>query len=149
MLSAVASQSFSNVFSSTYTNYRILISNITNSADDALRLRFRENVTDKASNYLTSSLRITSGGSAVAAYAASATEINMFAVGTAVQFRVLEISRPSATTGIVYLQSLDRINGEQGQMFSANSNMSNFTGFSIFPASGNVSGTVSIYGYNV
>ena len=147
--SAVAAQNFSNVLSSTYTNYRVLISNLTNSVDTGVRLRFRENVTDKATNYLTSSLRIVSNNTVAGAYAAAATEINMFAVGSTATFRVLEISRPSATTGLVYLQGLDIPNGEQGQMFSVNSSMSNFTGFSIFPASGNVSGTVSIYGYNI
>jgi hypothetical protein len=139
------------VFSSTYTNYRVLISNVTNTADNLLNLRFRENVTDKATNYKTSLLRVVANNTVAGTFVASATAIvwTVKDTGAVPTYGVLEISRPSATTGLCYASSFDLSNSELRTMFAVNSDMSNFTGFSIFPTAGNVSGTVSIYGYNV
>jgi len=59
--SAVTSQSFNNVFSATYDNYRILYNIATTNAADTLSLRMRASGTDNtgATNYRTSRIIVT------------------------------------------------------------------------------------------
>jgi len=147
-LTAVASESFNNVFSSTYDNYRIMLY-LDSSAIDAFRLRLRASGSDATtSNYIyqdffasATSLgasRVTTTSQRLGSINASLTtsyKIDLFAPflvkTTAIQATALEASGSATITSSF-----------------CNFNLTNsFDGFTVFPGSGNITGQISIYGY--
>ena len=147
--SAVSSVSISNVFDSTYSNYRIAISLITSSANQTISFRCRENATDKATDYL--------GGTFTVSYLA-ATAATGNNGGTAFLIATnMNTDNPSIATLDIYRTATKCTYssiGWNGQAATANFqagqqvNMTNFTGFSFFPSNtGTMTGSVKVYGY--
>jgi hypothetical protein len=139
--------SISNIFSSTYTNYKIVVSAITSSAG-ALNLRFRENLTDKATAYVAGTTQVTYLGSGSSVGNNLGTQFiianNMGTTLPAVFFA--DIYR-TATAGYITGGGYN----EQGDnsLFTAgrNTSMTNFTGFTLIPSAGTITGSVRVYGY--
>jgi hypothetical protein len=152
--SAVASQSISDVFSTTYENYLVQFANFSCSTTDVLlNMRLRVSGADStASNYSLAFVRGV-GSTASAGSTNNGTAFNRltyFSTTNASPIN-LDIVSPFATAR-TYISStsfqpagsnpgLDVVTG----FFNATTS---FTGFTIFPDSGNITGTVSIYGYN-
>jgi hypothetical protein len=146
--SAQASVSFSNVFSSTYSFYRIVGNMVGSTGGSTLNARYRENTTDKTTGYF--------GASGIAAFGGqfqigsafnNAAEFNLRFVGIGGPNLVnFDIYR-TATSGQMSGNMADYPNGQAVFMAVSNVAMSNFTGFSIYPASGTITGNVKIYGY--
>ena len=148
--SAVSSVSISNVFDSTYSTYRVLISLIASAGNQTLSFRCRENVTDKTSadyyagtftvNYLGTTAAIANNGGTA------------FLVTTN-----LGTTDPSIATIDLYRTASKCAFSSTGlnpQSLAANFqagsqvNMTNFTGFSFFPTNtGTITGSVKVYGY--
>lgn len=143
-----ATVNFTNVLSSTYTAYRVIMQ-VSGSGYVPLIMRFRENTTDKAASYY--------GASGIAAYG------GQFQIGNAINnistiplrdvtgtYRgivSLDLTRPNATYGSITGTMMDVGNYQSTFISATNISMSNFTGFTIYAGSGTLSGNVKIYGY--
>ena len=148
--SAVSSQSINNVFTSTYKNYRIFI-NAKHAADADLTMRVRASGTDlsSANSYYygryyvgeTSSLAAGSNNQTLD------TSWTLNRVGTWSSHIVIDIANPQATevtTASIFSSGgyLQVIGG------SLNNNTTSYDGFTIITG-GSMTGSVSVYGYNV
>jgi hypothetical protein len=111
-------------------------------------LRYRENSTDKATNYFWA---ITNTNLAGAVAGASGNPDTQFYLGNifAGSFSLFsaDLAIPSASTGQMIGQYWDSNNGRNTTIAGSNSNMTNCNGISIFPSGGTLTGNVSIYRY--
>lgn len=138
---------FTNVLSDTYKFYRLNFycwADNTGSAQN-VNMRFRENTTDVTTAYY-------AGG----VYGADSNTTGSFnAKSNATFFQIttaqsnasnyissvdMVINRPSATQGTYQLTTWDIYNGVGGFNAGIRTGMTNFTGFSIYPAGSNISG---------
>jgi hypothetical protein len=145
--SASSAVNISNVFSSTYTNYRILIDTLA-SAGGAVNMKFRENVTDKSTNYVAGTSLVNYLGTAATTGNNNGTQFIIITnSGTTLPaVSSLDLYR-TATQG--YINGAGYNEQADQAMFTAgrNTSMTNFTGFSIIPGSGTITGSVRVYGY--
>ena len=122
---------------------------ISSYANQIIALRFRENVTDKATGY--------QGGIGEVAYNAATTFTGMsgatyFHVMTNINITHYSVTSldlyRSATAGIITGTGYNT-QGSKANFISGNQqSMTNFTGFSLFPANtGTITGSVKVYGY--
>ena len=156
--SAVASQSVNDVFSATYTNYKFLININSQSADGYVLMRLRVAGADNsgtnyhwhfgappstASTYTgygaatQSSIRLTTGNSTTNVKNIDATIFNPFA-----SFATL------LTWGNAYTAAAGAApvaGGAGAGLFAGNDS---FTGLTIFPDSGTITGSISVFGVN-
>ena len=148
--SGVSSQSINDVFSATYTDYRILI-NFVASADNQLHLRLRVGGSDNstASSYLTQE-----GVSSGAATAFNRTTADRLYLGNSRTIRrslVLDLANPFETlqtTGSSVQVYFDGGNAAAGSYGYQHTQTVSYTGFTLIPASGTVTGSASVFGYN-
>jgi hypothetical protein len=137
-----------NVFTSTYTNYRLVFSNITTSTSIYVSYRERASSTTNATNYKKGQY-YRSYTSGTAGSNSGGTEGNLFDLNTDetnTMGATLELQCPATTayTGFQFSGSTrDQIQIGSG----IHANAVAYDGFSLFPYSGTMSGTVSIYGY--
>jgi hypothetical protein len=145
---AVSSHSVNDVFSSTYDNYQILININSSSATTQVNGRLRVSGTD------TTSSTYVQGGYYSGAYTSGAT--GFFNNSTQDKFEWVQshttygaggwvtLFHPFLTqyTKFVSLTGGSTAFGNQG----GNTITTSFTGFTLFPASGNMTGSVSVYG---
>jgi hypothetical protein len=147
--SASSAVNFTNFFSSSYIRYRLMF-NLYGSSNNDLYIRFRENTTDKATTY--DSVHVIGNSNATASAYAGLN--NTFIYGrqhttssTAQTVASLDIFRPAATngqlTGLVY----NGLNLNIAAISGTNASMTNFTGISIIPAGGTITGSASLYAY--
>ena len=145
-MSAVASQSINDVFSSAYDNYRIVINGTT--ITGTLTMRFRVSGSDSsAASY---KMNIYGTGLWTSAAFAGYTEVN------STNFNVLAEASPASITLDVlnpFATQKTFINGfttqdDRGKSYNGIFNATtSFTGFSLIPTT-NITGTVSVYGYS-
>ena len=148
--SAVASQSFNNVFSSTYENYYAIL-RVTASADTAGSLRFRVGGADNStSNYNRQTL--TAASTTVSATSTSSQ--TSYSLGTVVSTEEtfeLFFFRPQLTSKTVFGFRRWKDTTNEIQIVEGFFNATTvFDGFTLLPTSPQtLSGVVSIYGYNI
>ena len=151
--SAVASQSVNDVFSSTYDNYVIVLNGVLGNAG-FVSLRLRVGGSDEsASQYFTQS--IFAGGSSVsAARTSSATSWGeAFRIETAVQnLGMFYLYNPFKTIVTTAQSSLTTAASGSGIDFTSYgrglNTTTSYTGFTITPATNNITGSISTYGFN-
>jgi len=161
--SGVASQSISSVFSASYTNYRILINISACTGTNTLNIRLRSGSTDNstAGNYLYQNFQF--GGITVGdpyAQGWSGSSATSFIAGSVVansgyqnRWVVADILSPFETFKTGY--TADAMSGNAGPYDYANKIMGRmdvttaYDGFTIISGSGNITGKVSVYGYNI
>lgn len=154
-ISAVASQSINDVFSSTYTNYQIVF-NFVGTANDALQIRMRASgADDTGNNYARQFILATSttllGGRASTQSAYNASDVG--GSGGVRQTIITNVFNPNnavATTfrtfgGFAFdsntaLYIMDTVGNHQ--LSTA------YTGFTFFVNAGNMTGSVEVYGFN-
>jgi hypothetical protein len=149
--SAVASQSINDVFSATYDNYRIVI-NQNASVDTSFYFRLRVAGADNtASNYAwvkflyRSGIQIDSGNGSDTFWNLATNSVVRRGLIT------IDIGQPFATQNTVFNTQFSwsdasfQVSGIAGGNTSVTTS---YTGFTIFPASGTITGEVSVYGYN-
>ena len=149
--SAVSSVSLNGVFSATYDSYFLTI-DFTTSAGATLNMRFRVSGSDDSSaNYGYVVLRTSSLGSAFDLRSENRTQTSAVltqSTGAGINFNAIStITKPfasSVTGGIVYL--LNNVGNLERGGFGFN-NSTSFDGFTIFPGSGTITGTLRVYGY--
>jgi hypothetical protein len=152
--STASSHSIDNCFSATYTNYKIVInlSAVTGSNIDFL-VRLRVSSSDATTNYRT--VRQFANGTSITVDTDPTGTDDwtlgfITGTGTDVHSGTIDLFNPfSATT----TNGLTSFNGEFGAAHYliacdwANTNATSYDGITFFPASGTISGTVSVYGY--
>jgi hypothetical protein len=150
--SGVASQSINDVFSANFDNYRAVLK-VDGTASGLISFRLRVSGSDATgSNYEQQGVRIRTG-----------TIANPNGVATITSFSLLDVTASTPKNGV----SFDLISpflaentqyNSAGFEFQASSQAAEFragnhnlntsyTGLTILPASGNITGTISIYGY--
>lgn len=145
-----SSVSLNNCFSSTYQNYRILISNSASTGNQQF-LRLRLSGTDTTTNYYWAGLYVpTSSTATIAGFNGS---------GSTSWFRILGSSNGNRTTS-----SIDVFNAQDALITSYNSNATDdygyavyhagainnttqYDGFSVVASTGTMTGTLRVYGY--
>jgi len=153
--SAQSSVSISDVFSATYENY-VAIMSFVSSANAAISFRYRVSGADNTtSNYAYHTQNLSNASTAYAASVAStATALALTSSdGTAsVKAASMNIFRPFATdyTSIMGFHNFSTTSGTQpylgGLLQSGFTATTSFTGFTVFPGSGTITGTIRVYG---
>ena len=145
--SGVSSQSVNDVFSATYESYR-LVFNYSGTINTTARLKFRVAGADNSTNnYYTQTATLS--GTSVTASLDGATTTGIL-IGNHVGAPMLssyDLGNVFATqkTQITGMRAVDSNCELKNGVFDATTS---FTGFTIIPASGNITGSVSVYGYN-
>ncbi len=150
--SASSAVSLNDVFSSTYQNYRIILQS-TNTSAAAIRMRLRvSNADSTANSYGTGYYYKQLGGAGVGSISDGFTTswtVQQDSAQSASNVTI-DIFRPFEVTSTFthfFNNTTDNIHAIYlgGNVFNASTS---FTGFTIYPASSSISGTVSVYGYN-
>jgi hypothetical protein len=148
-VSAANSVSINNCFTSTYSHYRIILTLVATANDQVgLRARLRVSGTDNsASSYSTNILRV-SGASATAS---GATE-TFYVIGATSTTRnaatSLDIFNPQVAENTeLVAQGYYSANAEMDFYGGDFTGTNQFDGITIYAASGNITGTIRVYGY--
>jgi len=152
--SAVSSQSFNDVFSSSYRNYKILFSNLSSSTFNNIQIRLRVSGTDNSStNYTRQYLSANNAsiGGARATGQTSWAEVALINGANNENSAWLDIFDPFTSTYTTALnQSAFLATGNMIMTLTAYGLTVNtsYTGFTALASGGTMSGTISVYGYN-
>jgi hypothetical protein len=153
--SASSSHSVNDVFSSTYDNYLIIPNIDSISTGSYIRMRLRVAGSDNtSSNYYYSLFANHSSDGALSTDISNGTTTSwaiMYQESTGFEtgsqlflFNPFLTKRTSGSNLLNAIRSSDTTNGKTGLGTSVNTS---YTGFTIFPASGNFTGGVRVYGY--
>jgi hypothetical protein len=149
--SGVSSQSINSVFTSAYTNYKIIVNGV-GSANDQLTLRLRASGTDTSTGvyqwagfYQNSAAPTVVGEGSV-----NATSWAISYFETVQSNVVFDILRPQKTENTSFIGQSIRGTGTAGFMNRSGviNNTTSYDGFTLIP-NGTITGTVSVYGYNI
>jgi hypothetical protein len=145
--SAVASQSVNDVFSATYKNYKIFF-NLIASGNADIRMLLRSSGTDAITNY---NRQLINANVSTVSTAQATSQTNGFFIGFA------NASHNSGAE-IIIMNAFESISTQinsqylrsDGPQFAANTGLhttaASYDGFTISPASGTITGEISIYG---
>jgi len=147
---AVASVNIDSLFSSTYDNYRILISS-SRSTNGNLRIRLRSGgSTDTATNYGDQFV----GGAGTSVSAARSSSVSSWSVGYAFSTSrgtsSVELFGPNLNAATQFFstsQTGSGGNAENVTYSGNNTTTTQYTGLNFFTDSGNLTGTIRVYGY--
>ena len=149
--SGASSVSLNGVFSSTYDNYKILINTSAATATADLTVQLLSSGTPLTANYNIAYWYklIGSGafGSAEQLSRSSWLVSGLNNSSTTGETIVMELSNPFATRYKSYFANATRQDDYVWSVGGKNNTTTSYDGFRIIPTSGNISGTVSIYGY--
>lgn len=150
-VSAVATQSFNNVFSSTYDNY-LIVFNTLHSSDSGLTLRLRVGGADASTSaYEWQRIRgVSSTISTTAASSQTSFDIVVNSSGTSYELGALHLFDP-AKASATYLSVFSNYvtnSASIGSIGGRHNVSTSYDGFTLIPTAGNITGTVSVYGYN-
>ena len=151
--SAVASQALpASTFTSTYRNYRIILSNITSSVDAApFRMRYRASGSDTTSNTYFRYGSSSTSGSLTNYYEQNTSYYiaNLSNQSAIPLFTVIDLSSiQTATRTMIAYYGLSPQNGSMFYAGGQQTDSTQFDSLNFFPDSGNISGTISVYGVN-
>jgi hypothetical protein len=148
--SAASSVSVDDVFSSTYENYCLIINLVSSASDNILRLRLRVSSTDASgTDYAYQTLNAINT-TVSAGRGTGQTSWDIFRQDTSYNGGIAYIYRPNVAATTQYSStgawSLDNarinLNGGSHGLSTA------YTGFSLIPNSGTITGQISTYGIN-
>jgi len=145
--SAVASQSINDVFTSTYSNYRIIF-DCSNSTSASMSFRVRVSGSDLTTNTYKYGHNINGYTNSVSADGSSSSSAWVIGYADGASFTtILDLINPQATKNTfgIYAVARDSSTFAGGALVN---NSTSYTGFTIFSSSGTLTGTVRIYGYN-
>jgi hypothetical protein len=145
--SGVSTQSVNDVFSADYDNYCLVINVVSSQADEILRLRLRVAGGDAAgSNYTYQTLNAIN--TSVSAGRATQTSWDIFRQDTTYNGGIAYIYRPFIAAPTQYTSqnawSLD--NARISLNAGSHSLSTSYTGFSLIPNSGTITGSISTFG---
>lgn len=155
--SAVSSVSLNNVFTSTYDNYRVLISEMVTSTGGAnpINMRLRASGSDDTSANYGRSWVYDNGGSGAAVISQDSqttwvlgeqnSSFANYRFNASLDFLSPKLTHATTVVGNCSSQGSSNIYTLQGTWFIVSTTA--FDGFTIYPNSGNISGNVRVYGY--
>ena len=152
--SAVSSQSINSIFSSTYDNYRIMIkyNGTGTSVDLNMRLRLSGTDASGANTYKYEYLDVNT--TTIGSAAVSTTLWSIGAVTTAVaswdSSTIIDLFAP-AKAEVTSMQTFNQNNITSGFLRltgGTHTAATAYDGFTIYPGAGNITGSLSVYGYN-
>ena len=151
--SGVSSQSINDVFSATYDNYRIIFSsNISTGNNNQLRVRMRVAGSDNStSNYFFAGFQLNSNASTGVAFSGETqTSGQLLILDTGVRMMgSMDVLSPFLSQKTIITGLGQRVaNHNMTMNFVEVELTTSFTGFTIFPNTGTITGEVSVYGYN-
>jgi hypothetical protein len=159
-MSAVASQSINDVFSATYDHYRIIISGKTDTTTgNTLQMRMRVSATDNSSsNYRFTRISLVDNSASPAVSSNASNGLTTF-------FTVGILSSTTGFTSSTFLDIANPFSSENASFSSLTASYNqdapygfyawysgvlsvatSYTGFTIY-SSGDITGTISVYGY--
>jgi hypothetical protein len=142
--------SLNDVFSATYDNYRIVLTATNSVGNSDLNFRLRFSGTDNSSANYHRQRFTSSSTSNAGTRTTGGTNAVLGELFTSNSMIVTDICSPFVATPTTFISN-GNYNGTSPIIMIHNNfhNVSDsFTGFTIFPASNNISGIVSVYGYN-
>ena len=148
--SAVASQSFNNVFSANYDSYKIITQITGSTTIQSLGWRLRASGTDLTSSiykrndiFMLNSSSTVNGGSGTGDASVSISNV----ISTYRESTFMDITNPFNTQRTVFAVSN---NGAEYSIWKNGyvNDVLSYDGFSLTPQSGTITGSVSVYGYN-
>ena len=149
--SAVSSQSVNDVFSSTYDNYVIKLNNCTGSTDLFVALRLRVSGTDTTTNYRYQNIQADSTTVAGSRSTSATSFPNVFYINSGFDNEAtLNIANPfntKRTTGFSHNVTGGGGNIEFNVTGYGLNDATSYTGFTLLTSTGNMTGSVSVYGY--
>jgi len=147
-VSAVAAESFNNVFNSDFQNYKIII-NLNATGNESVRFRLRVGGTDDTgTNY--EFVNTTFSGSSASVSSAPANNIFVLNMrNTHKSNGIIELFNPFlvSKTGLDISYQRTSSPVEKGVIAGEHSLSTSYDGFTLFPDTSNMTGTISIYGY--
>ena len=152
--SGVSSQSVNDVFSATYDSYKILYRLTSGTASAQTNFRLRVSGADDSNNVYRAGGNVVSLESAIGAFESNLVSTSWYfgsyLNGTYPIFTTLDLSNPfTANQTVGHMQSVYNSGIIAGVDRRLNfTNTTSFTGFSLIASSGNITGSVSVYGYN-
>ena len=152
--SGSSAHNVNDVFSTTYQNYLVQLNMDSPSATGYQQLRLRVSGADNTtSNYFWSGIYNVSNATTPAGEGASSQTSFTYgyieSAGTALC--TFNIANPFETKATTYSNLMARTTGSQSLIYSnagAFNSTTSFTGFTLYPASGTITGKVRVYGYN-
>jgi len=152
--SGASSVSLNDVFSATYANYKIILDTDASDSDTALNMRMRVSGADNSSNNYrwASGYKDTSAG-AISGQSGSGltSSFRVLAVSSVGRcFSSIDIFNPFTTEETGYVGNYFQIaTTGYAQFVAANMSVTtSYTGFTLIPNAGTITGTVRVYGYN-
>ena len=154
--SAVASQAVNSVFTSTYKNYRVLITLSGCSADGTVYLRMRASGTDSSVNYFYGIPAIGAGGTAANQTGAGQAQFplsDLDSVSNASRYSfAIDVYNPQAAVDTSFGKVFNAVAQDSTVYGGAGGGLHNvltsYDGFSIIASAGNITGKVTTYGYS-
>jgi hypothetical protein len=145
------------VFSATYENYLILLNLDSASVDDYTNFRVRVGGSDETGSIYNWSLMSNGAGSSAFDGGAGASQSSYrlsYIAGTGQgASMVINVNRPFLTKATnLNVNSIANFSTSSSYQLKSGGSVGNttsYTGFTIFPASGNITGKVSVYGYSI
>jgi hypothetical protein len=149
--SAVASQSINDVFSATYNNYAIVVSAVfSNAGSINMRLRVAGSDNTTANSYVRQVVE--ANNTSVSTSRATSTGWPLGGFGTAlVNLAIVDITNPFLASATGFFSRIERSLDSAVVHISAGTHnqTTSYTGFTIYPDAGTMTGSVSVYGYNL
>ena len=146
--SSVSTQAMNDIFSSTYKFYKIVWSVVMSDAAE-LQLRLRVSGNDATTNYNISQIQVQSGNTVAGSLetAIGAIPLSYGATSGIKTGELLVLNPFTATkTGINYQHYAE--NARSGTTGGLHTDSTSYTGCSIYPAQGTITGEISVYGFN-
>jgi hypothetical protein len=155
--SGVASQALNNVFSATYRNYKILFDLTSNVSDTSIYMKLRVGGVNNSTNYNWAMPGITNAGAGADESAQSQTVGFVITYGDNVgndglSSASIDLFKPflaNNTTGHIVMSNVSFTSALRGNAGSlVHEETVSYDGVDFISSAGNISGSVSIYGYN-
>jgi hypothetical protein len=149
--SAVSSVNINDIFSATYTHYKIIMTHTCSAGDNELRIRYRVSGADNTSSVYENQ-RILGEDSSVAGQHEVGQTSNRFAIQNTNE-NVVEgtIYNPFLTARTYHLTSNGYVNASDNPRLAFYSgvfgNSTSFTGMTLISSSGTTSGKINVWGY--
>ena len=144
---AVSAVAFNDGFTSTYTNYRIIIQATVTAGTPQLNLTLRAGGTAANTNYGWNSLSI-AGATLTGSSASAQTSWSSGLLTTTAGFYVIDLINPqiaARTAATVF--SNQGTTAQSYIYFLSNTNATAYDGFGFAPATSTITGTYAVYGY--
>lgn len=147
---AASTISVNGCFSSAYSNYRIVINAKYGVNSESLRLRMRSSGTDNSTSYYTHAIYTTHSGGPSRNYNPNEAVGYIGWVADISYNVIMDMHNPFAadfTSWVAQANGIGSNTAVVGTLWGMHNLQTSYDGFTIFPASSTVTGTLRIYGY--